>query len=139
MCLDVVSSRRLCTAIRPTDTLVQFVIVRRDLLRTMNWPIGSVIAQACHACLAVTWDHRDDPDVVEYLQATDAMHKVIKECKGEVQLQALHGRLIQEGVAHRLWVEQPEGICTAIALKPYPRGQAQSNHVYVHNHDLSFD
>ena len=30
------------------DALVQFVVVRRDLLKTMEWPVGSVIAQACH-------------------------------------------------------------------------------------------
>ena len=27
-------------------TLVQYVVVRRDLLKTMEWPTGSVIAQA---------------------------------------------------------------------------------------------
>eukprot|EP00965_Chrysotila_dentata_P072759 2404958-Pleurochrysis_carterae.AAC.1 len=29
------------------DPLVQFVVVRRDLLKTLEWPTGSVIAQAC--------------------------------------------------------------------------------------------
>ena len=68
------------------DVLVQFVVVRRDLLKSMEWPVGSVIAQACHACLAVCWEQRDDPDVVRYLGNVDSMHKVVKECKGEAQL-----------------------------------------------------
>jgi len=37
------------------------------------------------------------------------------------QLTALAERLVEEGVAHKLWIEQPEGIPTAIALKPYPK------------------
>lgn len=62
------------------DTLVQFVVVRRDLLKTMEWPVGSVIAQACHACLAVAWENKDDPDVASYLAAENinSMHKVTK-------------------------------------------------------------
>jgi peptidyl-tRNA hydrolase len=103
------------------STLVQFVVVRRDLLKTMEWPVGSVIAQACHACMAVTWACRDDADVQAYLADLGGMHKVVKECKGETQLQSLADKLTEEGVAFHLWVEQPENIPTAIALKPYPR------------------
>lgn len=105
------------------DVIVQAVVVRRDLLSTMEWPVGSVIAQACHACLAVAWEHREDACVADYLAAgkINSMHKVIKECKGEAQLTALAEKLTAEGVAHKLWIEQPEGIPTAIALKPYPK------------------
>ena len=69
------------------DGLVQFVVVRRDLLKTMEWPVGSVMSQACHACLAVTWENKDDPDVIAYLapENIDSMHKVCKEVKGEPQ------------------------------------------------------
>jgi peptidyl-tRNA hydrolase len=103
------------------STLVQFVVVRRDLLKTMEWPVGSVIAQACHACTAVTWACRDDADVQAYLADLGGMHKVVKECKGETQLQSLAAKLTEEGITFHLWVEQPENIPTAIALKPYPR------------------
>ena len=70
------------------EVLVQAVVVRRDLLKTMEWPVGSVIAQACHACIAVVWENREDPDVAAYLASgnIDSMHKVIKECKGELQV-----------------------------------------------------
>ena len=107
--------------------LVQFVVVRRDLLKTLEWPVGSVIAQACHACLAVAWEHRDDADVAAYLAAgrIDAMRKVVKEVKGEPQLRALAAKLEAEGVAHRVWCEQPENFATAIALKPYPASRVK--------------
>ena len=70
------------------DVIVQAIVVRRDLLSTMEWPVGSVIAQACHACLAVAWEHREDACVADYLASgkINSMHKVIKECKGEAQV-----------------------------------------------------
>ena len=107
---------------------MQFVVVRRDLLKDMEWPVGSVIAQACHACTAALWAHRNDACVQEYVseQAIGAMHKVVKECKGETQLRTLADKLKAEGIAHWLWMEQPENLPTAIALKPYPREQVTS-------------
>ena len=107
--------------------MVQFVVVRRDLLKSLDWPVGSVMAQACHACLAVTWEHRDDPDVVQYLSAAniDSMHKVVKEVKGEPQLKTLADKLAAEGIVHKMWLEQPENMPTAIALKPYPASRVK--------------
>lgn len=32
-----------------TGPLVQYVVVRRDLSTSLNWPLGAVVAQACHA------------------------------------------------------------------------------------------
>jgi peptidyl-tRNA hydrolase len=107
------------------DPIVQFVVVRRDLLKTMEWPVGSVMAQACHACLAVVHQNLDDSDVQAYLapENIDSMHKVIKECKGEPQLRTLAEKLAADNICHKLWMEQPEDIPTAIALKPYPRSR----------------
>lgn len=31
------------------DPLVQYVVVRRDLTAVLQWPLGAVVAQACHA------------------------------------------------------------------------------------------
>jgi peptidyl-tRNA hydrolase len=107
------------------DPIVQFVVVRRDLLKTLDWPVGSVIAQACHACVAVVQQHLNDEDVQAYVAPSnlDSMYKVVKEVKGEPQLRTLAEKLTAEGIAHKLWVEQPEAFPTAIALKPYPRSR----------------
>ena len=48
---------------------------------------------------------------------------MVKECKGETQLLNLAEKLAQDGIVHKLWVEQPENFPTALALKPYPRSQ----------------
>jgi hypothetical protein len=34
------------------DVIVQYIIVRRDLLEEKYWPIGSLMGQAAHASLA---------------------------------------------------------------------------------------
>jgi len=59
--------------------LVQYIVVRADLLKNLEWPVGSVIAQACHACCAVTYLFQNDPDTQKYLKDLDNMHKVVLE------------------------------------------------------------
>ena len=59
--------------------IVQYVALRRDLLTTHKWPLGAVIAQACHACTAVMHTCRDDPQCQQYLTDLDRMHKVVVE------------------------------------------------------------
>jgi peptidyl-tRNA hydrolase len=59
--------------------LIQYIVVRADLLKTLNWPVGAVIAQACHACCAVTYLFHNDPHTQEYLKDLDNMHKVVLE------------------------------------------------------------
>lgn len=61
--------------------IVQYVVVRGDLLKTMNWPTGAIIAQACHACSAVTHLFHDDEHMKTYLSDLDNMHKVVLEVK----------------------------------------------------------
>lgn len=60
-------------------SIVQYVIVRGDLFRSMNWPVGAIIAQACHACCAVTHLYHDDEHMKTYLADLDNMHKVVLE------------------------------------------------------------
>ena len=46
------------------DVVVQYVVLRRDLADA--WPLGSVVAQGCHAAVAAVWAHRDRPDPAAY-------------------------------------------------------------------------
>ncbi|MGH0126581.1 UNVERIFIED_CONTAM: hypothetical protein FKN15_076181 [Acipenser sinensis] len=101
--------------------LVQYVVVRADLVRTLAWPLGAVITQACHAATAAIHLHYSDPDTQEYLAELDCMHKVVLEAPDEASLSSLSDVLSREGVAHKLWVEQPENMPTCLALKPYPK------------------
>ena len=58
--------------------LVQYIVLRKDLLTSMQWPLGSVIAQACHASTAALWLNRDNAFTNAYCegQNLDHMHKV---------------------------------------------------------------
>ena len=40
-----------------------------------------------------------------------------------VAVRTLADKLSAEGVLHKMWIEKPENIPTAIALKPYPRSR----------------
>lgn len=61
--------------------MVQYVIIRGDLMKVLKWPLGAVIAQACHACTAVMTMYKDDNNVVEYTRDIDNMRKVVLEVK----------------------------------------------------------
>ncbi|KAL6651336.1 hypothetical protein ACP70R_010261 [Stipagrostis hirtigluma subsp. patula] len=108
------------------DVLVQYVVLRRDLADA--WPLGSVVAQGCHAAVAAVWAHRDHPDTAAYCgpDNLDRMHKVTLEVKGETQLKNLAEKLEAAGVRHKLWIEQPENIPTCIATAPCPKSQVSS-------------
>lgn len=59
--------------------IVMYLILRRDLISTLNWPIGALVAQGCHAATAVLWQHKDDEHVKVYMTAMDSMRKVVLE------------------------------------------------------------
>lgn len=59
--------------------IIQYVVVRGDLSKAMGWPLGAVVAQACHACTAVTHLFYNDAHTQAYLADLDNMHKVVLE------------------------------------------------------------
>ena len=58
--------------------LVQYLVLRKDLWSSLKWPLGSIIAQACHASTAALWLSKDSPVTTAYCAAEnlDHMHKV---------------------------------------------------------------
>ncbi|MBA0568420.1 hypothetical protein Golob_005917 [Gossypium lobatum] len=103
------------------DVLLQYVVLRRDLID--KWPLGSVVTQGCHASVSAIWSHKDDPHTLQYCSPDniDSMHKVTLEVKGETQILNLSEKLLAAGIAHKLWIEQPENFPTCLATKPYPK------------------
>ncbi|KAJ6661148.1 hypothetical protein lerEdw1_015284 [Lerista edwardsae] len=103
-------------------TLVQYVVLRGDLRREpLSWPLGALVAQACHAALAVTHAHYQHPDTAVYLEQGGSMRTVVLEAPDEPALTTLAETLQQNGIDHKMWIEQPENIATCIALRPYPK------------------
>lgn len=60
------------------EDLVQYVVLRRDLWTEKSWPLGSVIAQGCHASTAALWLSRESQATKAYCapDKLDSMHKV---------------------------------------------------------------
>jgi len=100
------------------DPLVQYVALRKDVV--VDWPVGAVAAQAAHAATAVLWLSRDLETTKQYCAADniDHMRKVILEASGEAQLLEIAAKLEEAGIQHKLWVEQPENVPTALAAAP---------------------
>jgi len=101
-----------------SDPLVQYVALRKDIV--LDWPVGAVAAQAAHAATAALWISRDSEVTAEYCAADniDHMRKVVLEASGEDQLLQIAAKLEGAGIKHKLWVEQPENVPTALAAAP---------------------
>ncbi len=59
------------------STIVQYVIVRADLIKTLGWPVGALVAQACHATTAVIHKFYSHENTQAYLADLDNMHKIV--------------------------------------------------------------
>jgi hypothetical protein len=73
------------SAVQPAaDPIVQWVVLRRDLWQDLGWPLGAVVAQACHASTAAVSSHLSDDLTQEYIHADniDHMHKVGRGLSG---------------------------------------------------------
>merc|ERR1712059_188184 len=91
-----------------------------------GWPVGAVLAQACHAATAAIHLFYSSEATQQYLADLDNMHKVVLEARGgESDLRKMVEKLIEAGVEHKLWVEQPENFPTCLATRPYPKEEVQ--------------
>lgn len=72
-------------------TLIQYVIVRADLMKVLKWNIGAVITQACHAVAAVNEVTKSDELTRQYLspENLDQMHKCVLAVMFRIFLESL--------------------------------------------------
>ncbi len=96
---------------------MQYIAVRKDL----KWPAGAVSAQVSHAATSATWLSRDHPETSAYLADLDSMHTVVVGAESEAALRKLAEDLTEATLLHKLWIEQPDGIPTALAVRPARR------------------
>ncbi|KHJ92843.1 hypothetical protein OESDEN_07259 [Oesophagostomum dentatum] len=105
-------------------TYVMYLVLRRDLMSSLGWPMGAVCTQAAHAASAVMWLFRNDPNTAEYAKELDSMHKVTLGVDSEDELKKIEERLKGKKVDYKVWVEDGQKVC--IALKPYPKDQVKA-------------
>jgi len=71
--------------------------------------------------VAAVWLTRQAADTVAFLDAMDSMHQVTLAADSEAAVRDAAERLTAAGVAHKLWIEEPEHIVTCLATAPAPR------------------
>ncbi|CAF2437323.1 unnamed protein product [Rotaria sp. Silwood2] len=104
----------------PANIIVQYILLRRDLKKMKNYNDGAIIAQACHASSSILFKTINDDLTKLYLSDLERMHKVVLGIDGnENEINELSDILKKNSIEHYLWIEQPENIPTAIAVKPY--------------------
>lgn len=92
----------------------QYVIVRSDL---KNYTTGMLIAQGVHACTQALQKFSKHPETIQYLIDIDTMTTVVlKITKDETE--DLKKQLKENNADFTIWMERPEMIETAIALRP---------------------
>ncbi|KAJ2846828.1 hypothetical protein IWW36_004162, partial [Coemansia brasiliensis] len=113
-----------------------FIVMRKDLVKVLQWPLGSVVSQGAHAAVAVMHKYRDDERVKEYVQDLDSMHKVVLETKNETSLLKMADNLKLKNIPFYLWTEQPENIPTCLATVPIMRsdlGDALKKYTFAYD------
>jgi peptidyl-tRNA hydrolase len=110
-----------------SDVLVQYVVMRGDLIKAHKWNVGGLIANGSHACVAVICEHMADAEVKAYIDPTAAtqMHKVVLAAKDDAELGATSDLLTHHQMKHKVWTEQPENFRSCLAVRPYPRSLIQ--------------
>ena len=84
------------TAVAATasDPLAVFVVLRKDL----EWPVGALINQACHAVSAMAYEAREDPEAESYFQQglQGSMVKSTMGAKSQKELEDATKRLEED-------------------------------------------
>jgi hypothetical protein len=106
----------------PEDDLVQYIV----LLKSKGFSTGALVAQGAHASVSAIWLSKDSPFTLQYCGpgALDRMHKVTLEAPSREILEELSHVLANakpDPITHKLWIELPEAIPTALATAPMPR------------------
>ncbi|KAJ3390263.1 peptidyl-tRNA hydrolase domain-containing protein 1 [Lobulomyces angularis] len=107
------------------EHLTVFIILRKDLVKTLSWPVGPIITQACHASTLAIFKNATHKNVIEYMNDEKNMHKVCLEVKNESQLMEISKNFKENNIIHESWIELPEDIFTCISTIPYKRSEVK--------------
>lgn len=108
-------------------TCARCVVLRTKMsLLAMGVPQGCVTGRIPSPFLGCTYFCAPGSWISSHIpHPTSPPLKVTLEVKSEAQLHTLSSKLTDVGIAHKLWVEQPENYATCIATAPAPRSHLQ--------------
>lgn len=99
---------------------IQYVIVRNDT----GYSKGATAAQAVHSAVLCYRDNSTE-EFSSYFKEGFNMRTVILQGTKE-ELSKLVISLTAKGIKHSVWIEQPEGEVTAVAVCPYDKSYLRS-------------
>ncbi|KAL3308682.1 hypothetical protein Ciccas_012782 [Cichlidogyrus casuarinus] len=92
-----------------------------DLLGKPGFSVGALITQGAHAAVAAIHKYQSCEETKAYLNDLDSMHKITLAIPDETSIKELSDTLNSARIDHYLWMEMPENIPTALAIRPYPK------------------
>ena len=99
------------------SSLVHYVLLRTDL----GWPKSALATQAVHASNTCLFRYFQDPLVQNFLDSESNMCVILKQIPSLTEFNNLISELTSLKLDHSVWIEEPEHIPVAIAIKPYER------------------
>lgn len=107
------------------NTLVQYIVMRSDLIKQHKFNVGGLIGNGSHAAIAVIQQSMNHPHTLEYLKQVNSMHTVVLSVKNDEELISTSESLNQSSILNHIWIEQPENLPVCLATRPAPRGVIQ--------------
>lgn len=91
------------------QTLVQYIVMRSDLVKQHKWNAGGLIANGSHAAVAVIAERWQDDEVQQYVTGAGGkqMHTVVLAASDEKELMDTAGLLQKNSIVHKVWVSPP--------------------------------
>lgn len=117
----------------PSNTMTslkQILFLRNDL---SEFPVGSLVAQGCHASVAAIERFKDHPNTQKYLEMMLEMTTIVLGIE-ESQIEKICADLDKLGVGYHLWLE--EGLPTCIATIPMNIGENKKFDKYRKKYNL---
>lgn len=104
-----------------TNKIIQYVVMRKDLLpskKSKAYSTGAFVAQACHAASAALHRFGSSEQTARFLSDLENMTVCVLGVEDELELESLASKLTAGGIEFHTWIEKPENIPTALATAP---------------------
>mmetsp|Transcript_3547 Transcript_3547/g.5045 ORF Transcript_3547/g.5045 Transcript_3547/m.5045 type:complete len:133 (-) Transcript_3547:578-976(-) len=110
---QICSRRRESTmsAAAPLDEelILQYVLVRRDLMTEMQWPLGSVVTQGVHAAVGALWMYREDKDTKKYCSQSGGLEtsasSFVRDISDQVRIAYSSPTGLTSGMQPEAWTQ----------------------------------
>jgi len=91
------------------ELILQYVLVRRDLMTEMQWPLGSVVTQGVHAAVGALWMYREDKDTKKYCSQSGGLEtsasSFVRDISDQVRIAYSSPTGLTSGMQPEAWTQ----------------------------------